>query len=243
MALAGLLMFALLAVAGHLEPSAPPGPTMKTLYEVEPRIPISSLPYTISTPGSYYLTGDLTATGTGITVNADNVTIDLMGYSLIGSGSGDDIGIRMVGRQNVEIRNGTVRGYGGHGIYDGSGAGEGYRVIAVRAMSNGGCGILLAGKGHLVKECTAAGNWNAGIVVCAGTVIYNTACNNRVGISADNGCTVIGNTAYWNQEHGIALSNNSLVDQNTAYHNNRSGGGYTNINSCPTCTFGLNHAP
>ncbi|MBA7679146.1 hypothetical protein ES703_87429 [subsurface metagenome] len=37
---------------------------IKTLDEVEPRIPISSVPYTISESGSYYLTGDLTYTTT-----------------------------------------------------------------------------------------------------------------------------------------------------------------------------------
>jgi len=35
--LAGLVVFALTAIGGNLEPSAPPGPTMKTLDEVEPR--------------------------------------------------------------------------------------------------------------------------------------------------------------------------------------------------------------
>jgi hypothetical protein len=46
------------------------------------RIPISELPYTISEPGSYYVTGDLTTTSDGIIVNADNVTIDLNGFCL-----------------------------------------------------------------------------------------------------------------------------------------------------------------
>lgn len=49
---------------------------------------ITSLPYTISSPGFYYITKDLTTTthGHGIHIQADNVTIDLMGFSLIGQG-------------------------------------------------------------------------------------------------------------------------------------------------------------
>ena len=54
LALAGLLLFSTFAIAGSLEPSGPPGPTMKTLNEVEPRVPIhaSDLPLTITEPNS-----------------------------------------------------------------------------------------------------------------------------------------------------------------------------------------------
>ena len=75
---------------------------------------ITSLPYTISAPGSYYLGGNLTYAGDshGITVNADNVTLDLMGFTLAYTGTGTTYsGIYMQGRKNVEIRNGTVRGW------------------------------------------------------------------------------------------------------------------------------------
>ena len=71
LALAGFLVFSLLAVAGDLEPNSPPGPTMKTLDEVEPRVPIraSDLPLTISQSGSYYLVEDVTFTDTTPTVS------------------------------------------------------------------------------------------------------------------------------------------------------------------------------
>ena len=90
--LAGLLVFALTAIGGNLEPKAPPGPTMKTLDEVEPRIPVQSLPgdanslYVISQQGSYYLTGNITGEPNkcGIMIAANNVTVDLMGFTLTG---------------------------------------------------------------------------------------------------------------------------------------------------------------
>jgi len=43
------------AAQGPLTPSGAPEPTMKTLGQVDPRTPISSLPYTIDPPGSYYV--------------------------------------------------------------------------------------------------------------------------------------------------------------------------------------------
>lgn len=53
--LSALVVFSLMVYAGDLEPSGPPGPTMKTLAEIEPGTPISSVPYTIAESGSYYL--------------------------------------------------------------------------------------------------------------------------------------------------------------------------------------------
>ena len=47
---------------GSLTPPGAPAPLFKTLDEVKPGTPISSLPFTISTPGVYYLTKSITTT-------------------------------------------------------------------------------------------------------------------------------------------------------------------------------------
>lgn len=253
LALAALVVFSLMVYAGDLEPSAPPGPTMKTLDEIEPRIPIpgSDTPvsvFTISESGTYYLTGNRLCSSTSIQVDADYVTIDLMDYQLIGPGSGTNYGIYMNGRSNVEIRNGTVRNFY-RGIYEGDTSGKDHRIINVRAVSNGISGIYLDGSGHLVKDCMASDNGNSatddvyGIYAFAGsTVTGNKACyngnlatGNIYGIYAYNASTVTGNTAYYNGYsadttgmliHGIYARSGCTVTGNTAYHNGYSAAGH-----------------
>lgn len=77
------------------------------------------------------------------------------------------------------------------------------------------------------------------IVGGASTITGNSAYQNTYdGIYAGTGSTVIGNACRANDGWGIYLSGNSYVGQNTA-HGNTDG----NINACPTCSKGLNHAP
>jgi hypothetical protein len=146
---------------------------------------ITSLPYTISTPGFYYLTGNLSYSGIfpGITVNSDDVTLDLMGFSLSGPGSGPGPNaICMPGRKNVEIRNGTVSGWAG-GIYDNTLAALRYRVINMR-VENATDGIHLYGGGHLIKGCTVGDCGCAIFLGGAGSIIGNTviAISGQIGI-------------------------------------------------------------
>src|SRR5450631_969089 len=73
---------------GNLTPPGAPAPTMKTLDQIEARTPISSAPFTISTPGSYYLTANLpVTTGNAIVISANNVTLDLNGFTISSTAS------------------------------------------------------------------------------------------------------------------------------------------------------------
>ncbi|RKX25246.1 MAG: hypothetical protein DRP47_10095 [Candidatus Zixiibacteriota bacterium] len=190
------------------------------------RTAISSLPYTISSPGSYYITGDLTSAETGIIVTTNYVTIDLMGYSLIGSGSGSYAGISMWEQYNVEIKNGTVRNFGSFGII-GVRFGLGHRVINVRSISNGSDGIFLGGYGHTIKDCSVIRNEGYGInaykkCTITGNIAYG---NKKGGIRGVGGCTINGNTVGENNLSedtsiaGIVVLNNCMVKNNTVCYN------------------------
>ena len=131
--------FLLLSLVGAILLNAVPALADDGFYVIAgrytPGTKITNLPYTINAnaPGYYYLTRNLTSTGSdGITVNANNVTIDLMGFNLSGPANDSCTGITILG-QNVEVRNGTVSGWQ-NGIFSGSG---GSRAIGVRAVEMG----------------------------------------------------------------------------------------------------------
>lgn len=248
LAVAVFAAYNMLANAGDLEPAFRPGPTMKTLDEVEPRIPISQadIPLTITTPGSYYFTDDIFAPViAAITVDVDDVTIDLMGFTLKGADTGTNFGIIMNGRNNVEIRNGTVRDFS-FGVTEALTTSNGHVVRNVRVISNTKGGISLAGSSNLVQDCVVNNNGAgsssnvSGISVGKGsTVINNTACHNGAastgnvrGINGGQGCTLIGNTTYDNGNsanansiYGILAGTGSTVIGNTAYQNGASATG------------------
>ena len=208
---------------GSLTPPGPPGPTMLTLSQVEPRTPISSLPFTITTPGSYYLTGNLSpgVNQNGIIVAADNVTIDLNGFTLSGGGGGSGEAIwAATARQNVVIRNGTVRNWPGSGVnlYD-----SGSVLITVeniQSISNGFTGIAVWNGSH-VKDCLTVGNGIRGILVANDTVVEHCKAsgNLSMGIGAGTGCQLLDNLSETNGT-GLSIAGpNNIVSGNIVRFN------------------------
>lgn len=162
---------AALFAQGSLTPPGAPAPTMKTLAQIEPRTPISAAPFTISAPGSYYLTANVTVTnGNGIMIAANGVTLDLNGFTISStSPNATGFGIQLASRSSdITIFNGHIRGgvtNNGAGAFNGPGFeyGIGYYTdppvnVRVTGVSVSGCyryGIILYyGNSTLVDACT-----------------------------------------------------------------------------------------
>ena len=173
---------------GSLTPPGAPAPTMKTLTQVEPRTPITELPFAITESGAYYLTTNLVCTnGNGVTISADAVTLDLMGFAIGGTGASLTAkGIRVfggvgVGLRDVVVRNGTV-GRFGTGLQIVRCQNGRFEHLAV--LDNRDGGISLTGtngvcNGNTIAHCAIADNAGNGLSLegssgqCNGNLIFD----------------------------------------------------------------------
>jgi hypothetical protein len=241
LALALVLVLARGAGAGPLDPGGPPS---STLPQVEPRNPIppvgwdGTFPITINQPGSYFLTRNLTATGAtnGIEVDAENVAIDLNGFTLDGAAIG---ALGVVAAENFTLTNGTVRRWllgitasaGGryhdlHITENGSGVelftGAILEHCVVRENATG-VTLLPAAIAGTIANCEFSGNTTAAINDASDSktsIIANTILvpNNATGLIAGDASTVrqnviVGETAtYTSIDLGSSVG--SVIVQN-----------------------------
>lgn len=196
--LAAILMLPGVAsvTAGPIDPPAGPvQSTMKTLDQIEARVPITSATcpgdadsmFRIAQPGSYYLTGNVQVVGarSGIEVAANNVTVDLNGYTVRGGSSTLDGIVAAPGLLAIGVLNGKVEGWRGHGV-NLSSAGLG-RVVGVSSFDNGGMGITV-GSASMVTDCQTRNNGDWGYMASNNCVVRDCiSARDGKGISADYG--------------------------------------------------------
>lgn len=201
---------------GNLTPPGPPTPTMKSLGQIEPRTPIGALPYTISTSGSYYLTTNLTGTA-GIQIQANNVSLDLEGFTLTGNGSGD--GIDVLNETNIVVCNGNLVQW-----YIGLFAAGAYSCRFDHLMCSQDAEGISAGPLAAVSECMASGNSQDGMDFEGGSRIINCIARNNggYGINAGTEANVTGCVADNNGQDGIFLDR-GMVEDSLAEGNTNNG--------------------
>jgi len=185
--------------------------------------------------GSYVLGNNISTTGTCFTLTGDNITIDLNGFTINGDDSGSDFGITDGGaRQNIVIRNGTIRDFQVAIDLDQS---DGCKVEWILAFRNTSSGIRVGDDCNVSHNI--ANNSQRGITHGSSCDIsYNIANNNAVGIdhfALTMGSNIIYNTANGNIATGINVSCPSNLVGNTAQNNgtnlNQSGAGCKRYNN------------
>jgi hypothetical protein len=196
----------------------------------------AGFPVTISEPGSYRLTGNLTIPDYyyyAITITSDDVTLDLNGFAISGpvscSGSGSSVvcspsgawhGINASGQSRTVVRNGTVRGFTSIGIFLGSYG----RVEHVVATSNGGSGIN-AGDRSVITDVTSASNGDSGIYLgnLARVTDSTVTLNRSEGVLCGNGCILRNNASRLNGLRGFYAGDYSTISNNVAESNEGNG--------------------
>ena len=195
------------------------------LNRLQPGTIITNIPFTISEPGFYYLTHSLSNSvnnGDGIIIDANDVTIDLMGNKLVGgvfSGVNSDDGIFVSGSHtNIKIRNGGVIGWNGDGI---NALNADFSIFTdLHVRSNNGDG-LVGDFNNLMYLVTAYSNGLDGIEGDDGTVIYLSTAgqNDDNGIQTSEGCTVFACASFDNATDGFDIAAGSTIESCAASDN------------------------
>lgn len=202
--------------------------------------------FIITTPGSYRLVRNFTTTDNahGIAITASDVTLDLGGHTITGTGVGTSIGIALGGGlSRVKVFNGTVTQFtlggialdqgcivqdcivsacGSTGIYVGANS----KVTDCEVIGTTGTGRgIRSTSGTVISSCRVNGSTGNGIQVDDNAIIENCSLigNNTAGdnnaISTGNGCIVRGNKvastiASSGVSTGILVSDRSQVLDN-----------------------------
>jgi parallel beta-helix repeat protein len=211
---------------GALTPPGAPAPTMKSLAQIEPRTPISLLPFNISDPGSYYVTTNLTGTAgnSGISINSGNVTVDLDGFTLQGV-PGSANGVLVMGTyDNVVVRNGILTGWGSCGLNAESYGFPRNLVFEHLTVSGNGFDGLLTEAGSLISDCASLGNTSDGIASVGGEITHCLSRGNGgFGFSGSviengSGSSLRQCLAEYNVGGGFTLTNSRAVDCEAQYN-------------------------
>ena len=186
-------------------------------------------PYQINASGSYRLSSNLVPPGfaDAIHINADNVTLDLNGFSISGSGTctGQTPNITcsdlfangvFATTNNITVRNGSITGMG-TAVYMGEGQGNLAEELHVSQVSQG---III--QSGIARRNTVTLAASIGITARGSTVIENVLVNNGFGFSGLHGfgldCIfspcVVGSNIFSGNFTNVSSQSTSIVSQN-----------------------------
>jgi len=170
---------------------------------------ITSLPAAITVQGVYCFTGDLATamtSGNAINIETNNVVLDLNGFKLGGLAAGPGTmatGILASNRQNLTIKNGTIRGFA-VGIFLGdSGGSQGHVVEDIRADQNRLEGIDVRGSGNIVR--------NNQVVATGGSTVFGANANATGILVEGSGPRVLNNDVITTVKQGTGIARGILL--------------------------------
>ena len=184
------------------------------------RLILTEIPQTISWPAHVTLGKDLTGTAGqhGVIIDADDVTLDLNGFSLIGVPGSLHGVTETTDPNNVTITNGAVRNWGDRGI-DFIGT-SGLTLTGLTLAENAGYGCFTSSSATIIG-CEARDNGVFGINTGSFCVVRDCVAsgNGANGIATGLSCTVDRCTSVSNGQQGIQVSVNSTITNcNTSYN-------------------------
>jgi parallel beta-helix repeat protein len=193
-------------------------------------------PVTITSPGSYRLTGNLifsNANTDAIVVSSEGVSVDLNGFTISGitqcgpgpcsnTGSGRGVTTSSDAIRSLAVRNGTISHMGNAGVNAGAFA----HVENVTVVSNGSWGIRVL-TGSQVLRCVASLNGGSGIIGASGSLIADNTVwltlGALPGIDLGGDGVVRGNSVTAGTGDGISAGSGTLVVGNTVSGNDGDG--------------------
>ena len=153
---------------------------------------IESVPFTITTSGTYKLDGDLVLAGTNqtaITVNVSNVVIDLNGFAITTSQYPNYGIVTSSTATNVTIQNGTLSGF-----FNSISLAGGQALVQALRLINDEEGIQAASSctSSVIQNCFIAGGAGIGVTVQGSSIVVK---NNQI-LSEQYGGTSGGNNSF-----------------------------------------------
>ena len=234
-----------LVLLASVAPAAGQGTPSPIIIRQPPQTIIASLPYTITKPGLYVLNSDLSSglsSGSLITVDADDVTIDLQGHCLSGppNNSGTLDGISTQEHRNLTIRNGAITSclYGvytyGNRTATTNNLNQAVDNLRVTHCSLAGIGLFFA-PASAITNCKVSELSGAYGILVGGTGVTVRGCDvsqvegggTGVGIHLDHGSFARQNsvsTCYYGIIDGIC-QDNLAADCTIPFYNDTDGGG------------------
>jgi len=192
-------------------------------------VPGAHAVFSITAPGSYRLTRNLmgTAGKSGIEIAASQITLDLSGFSLIGSPRSEHGIIVTAPCRGLRILNGSIRGWGFSGVAADLAISSRFESLDSEGNGLDGLNVGISG---VVRTCTAANNGRDGIKTDAGCIVDRCTAlrNGRLkeggqGIDAGDASYVTGCTAYANYGSGIYVGSGATVRHCSVQDNRRIG--------------------